>query len=78
MAKPKGKKLNTSRVTLVTLSVLTLVFMIWALRSCSQSDEIAQYAMVQEAEARQNYLDSLQNAQDSVAALNAAQEEARL
>lgn len=73
----KAKKLNSTRVTLVVLSVFTLIFLIWALRSCNNSAEIAQYAMVQEAEARQNYLDSLQHAQDSIAALTAAQEEAR-
>lgn len=80
MSKP-AKKLNTSRVTLVVLSFCTLVFMIWALRTCNSGEEASRYAMVREAEARQSYLDSIQRAEDSLAAINAAtaaQEEARL
>ncbi|PHI19751.1 hypothetical protein CEQ90_11010 [Lewinellaceae bacterium SD302] len=80
MSQP-AKKLNTSRVSLVILSFCTLVFMIWALRSCSSAEDAAEYAMVQEAAARQSYLDSIQRVEDSIAAINAvsaAQEEARL
>lgn len=73
----KAKKLNTSRVTLVVLSLFTLIFLIWAMRSCDNNAEATKYAMVQEAEARQSYLDSIQRAEDSIAVLTAAQAEAK-
>lgn len=74
----KAKKLNTSRVSLVILSFCMLLFMIWSLRQCNDAETDARYAMVQEAEARQNYLDSIQRAEDSIASISAAQVEARM
>lgn len=73
----QAKKLNTSRVTLVIISLLTLIFLIWALRSCEDDAENREAAMVREAEARQNYLDSLQRAEDSIRTASAAELEAQ-
>lgn len=69
------KSLNPTRVGMVVVSLLMLVFLIWAARSCGEGS--GNYAMVAEERARQNYLDSLQRAEDSVAVLSAAQKEAR-
>lgn len=72
------KKLNNTRVSLVIVSLCMLLFLIWSMRQCTSSEKENQYAMVQEAEARQNYLDSIQRAEDSIALFSAAAEEARL
>lgn len=66
MTKANKPSLNTSRVALVVLSLLSLLFMIYALNKCGGKDE--EYAMVAEENARKNYLDSLQRAEDSLAA----------
>ncbi len=74
MAKKKSS-LNQNRVGLVTVSLLMVLFLIWSVRSCS--DERAEYAMIAEEEARQNYLDSLQQAEDSLRIVSAAEAEAQ-
>lgn len=51
-----------------------LLFMIYALNKCGSED--AEYAMVAEENARKNYLDSLQRAEDSIAARSAINVEA--
>lgn len=66
VTKAKKTSLNNNRVALVILSLCMLLFMIYALNQCG--DEDAEYAMVAEENARKNYLDSLQRAEDSIAA----------
>jgi hypothetical protein len=72
------KKLNSTRVSLVIVSLCMLLFLIWSMRQCTDTKEEDNYAMVQETQARQNYLDSIQRAEDSIALFSAVQEEARL
>lgn len=72
---PENKtKLNPNRVAFAVLSLLMLVFLIWAVRKCGGDD--SQYAMLAEQKARAHYLDSLQRAEDSLAIVGAAQAEA--
>ena len=74
MTKAKKTTLNNNRVALVILSLCMLLFMIYALNKCGSED--AEYAMVAEENARKNYLDSLQRAEDSIAARSAIDLEA--
>ena len=48
---------NSRFLPYVLLSVVTLIFLIWALQQCDGRDE--QYAMIAEEKARQTYIDSL-------------------
>ncbi len=70
----KKTGLNPNRVAFAILSLGMLIFLIWAARQCGDNDR--QYAMIAEQKARQHYLDSLQQAEDSLAILTAAQAEA--
>lgn len=74
VTKEKKTSLNNSRVALVILSLCMLLFMIYALNQCGNED--AEYAMIAEENARKNYLDSLQRAEDSIAARTAIDVEA--
>jgi hypothetical protein len=52
------KKLNNARlVPFVLMSVVTLVFLIWAMQQCGGGE--GDYAMIAEEEARETYLDSI-------------------
>jgi hypothetical protein len=76
VTKAKNTPLNNSRVALVILSLCMLLFMIYALNKCGGED--AEYAMIAEENARKNYLDSLQRAEDSIVALTELDTEAAL
>jgi hypothetical protein len=52
------KKLNNARlVPFIIMSLLTLIFLIWAIQQCDRGD--GSYAMVAEEKARQTYIDSI-------------------
>lgn len=52
------KKLNQARlIPFVLMSLVTLIFLFWAMRQCDSSS--GEYAMIAEEEARQTYLDSI-------------------
>ncbi len=52
------KKLNNARlIPFVIMSVVTLVFLIWAMQQCGGPE--GDYAMIAEEEARKTYLDSI-------------------
>jgi len=72
--RPERKaSLNQTRVAMVIISLLMIIFLIWSARSCG--DDRYQTAMIAEERARQNYLDSLQRAEDSIATVNAVRAE---
>lgn len=48
---------NSRFLPYVLLSVVTLIFLIWALQQCGDRDDT--YAMIAEEKARENYIDSL-------------------
>ena len=52
------KKMNNARlVPLIIMSLLTLIFLIWAMQQCGTRDD--DYAMIAEGKARETYLDSI-------------------
>jgi len=52
------KKLNNARlIPFIIMSVVTLVFLIWAMQQCGGRE--GDYAMIAEEEARESYLDSI-------------------
>lgn len=52
------KKLNQARlIPFVLMSVVTLIFLFWAMRQCDTTGN--EYAMIAEEQARQTYLDSV-------------------
>jgi len=52
------KKLNNARlVPFILMSVVTLIFLIWAMQQCGGRE--GDYAMIAEEEARETYLDSI-------------------
>ena len=58
-------KLNNARlVPFILMSLVTLIFLFWAMQQCSSRD--GDYAMIAEEEARQTYIDSVRRVeQDS-------------
>ena len=58
MAKSKSSKGSNMQTLFVGVSIVMLILLIFAVRSCSSSE--GDYSMVGEAEARQNYSDSWQ------------------
>ena len=65
MAKSKSSKGSNMQTLFVGVSIVMLILLIFAVRSCSSSE--GDYSMVGEAEARQNYLDSLQTHEEEAA-----------
>lgn len=56
------KKTNNARlVPFIIMSLLTLIFLIWAMQQCSRDD--GDYAMVAEREARETYIDTMRRAE---------------
>lgn len=52
------KKTNNARlVPFIIMSLLTLIFLIWAMQQCGSGD--SEYAMIAEGKARETYLDSI-------------------
>lgn len=77
------KKLNQARlIPFVLMSLVTLIFLFWAMRQCDSSGN--EYAMIAEEQARQTYLDSIRGIEQQAevqAQINAeveAREQARL
>lgn len=63
------KKLNQARlIPFVLMSLVTLIFLFWAMRQCDSAG--GEYAMVAEEEARQSYLDTIRQ-NEQRAAINA-------
>ena len=53
-----ANKVNQTRfIPFVILSLVTLIFLIWAMQQCGQSDN--EYAMIAEEQARESYLDTI-------------------
>lgn len=72
------KKLNQARlIPFVLMSLVTLIFLFWAMRQCDANE--GDYAMVAEEQARQTYLDSIREIEQrsSVQAQIDAEAEAR-
>ncbi|MEM7572816.1 MAG: SH3 domain-containing protein [Bacteroidota bacterium] len=65
MAKSKKSKGSNMQTLFVGVSIVMMLLLILAVRSCSNSE--GEYSMVGEEEARQNYLDSLQTAEEEAA-----------
>lgn len=58
------KKPNNARlIPFVIMSLLTLIFLIWAMQQCGSSD--GDYAMIAEKEARETYIDSLHRIEEN-------------
>jgi len=58
------KKTNNARlVPFILMSLITLIFLFWAMKQCDSGNR--EYAMVAEAEARENYLDSIRRVEDA-------------
>ncbi|SEP77624.1 SH3 domain-containing protein [Neolewinella agarilytica] len=58
------KKTNNARlVPFILMSLVTLIFLFWAMKQCDSGNR--EYAMVAEAEARENYLDSIRRVEDA-------------
>ncbi|MFT4685577.1 MAG: hypothetical protein ACI94D_000531, partial [Neolewinella sp.] len=56
------KKTNNARlVPFIIMSLLTLIFLIWAMQQCSRDD--GDYAMIAEREARETYIDTMRRAE---------------
>ncbi|TXF88710.1 SH3 domain-containing protein [Neolewinella aurantiaca] len=56
------KKTNNARlVPFIIMSLLTLIFLIWAMQQCGQDD--GDYAMIAEREARETYIDTMRRAE---------------
>lgn len=56
------KKTNNARlVPFILMSLLTLIFLIWAMQQCSRDD--GDYAMIAEREARETYIDTMRRAE---------------
>ncbi len=70
------KKTNNARlVPFIIMSLLTLIFLIWAMQQCSRDD--GDYAMIAEREARETYIDTMRRAEQERrirAEINAEQE----
>ena len=59
------KKLNNARlIPFILMSVVTLVFLIWAMQQCGGGD--GDYAMIAEEQARETYLDSIRRQEQDV------------
>lgn len=59
-------KYNQARlIPFILMSLVTLVFLFWAMKQCDSSED--GYAMVAEEKARQTYLDSIRRVEDRVA-----------
>ncbi|NJB86950.1 hypothetical protein GGR26_002727 [Lewinella marina] len=73
MASPQR---STSQfVPFILVSLVTLVFMIWAMRQCSEND--SDYAMIEEQNTREDYLERRDSIlRDSIRKLQAAQAQA--
>ena len=57
-----AKKTNNARlVPFILMSLLTLIFLIWAMQQCSRDD--GDYAMIAEREARETYIDTMRRAE---------------
>ena len=69
------KRSNSQWVPFVMVSLVTLFFMIWAMRQCNEND--GDYAMLEEQETREEYLERRDSIlRDSIQKLRAAQERA--
>lgn len=56
------KKTNNARlVPFILMSLLTLIFLIWAMQQCSRDD--GDFAMIAEREARETYIDTMRRAE---------------
>lgn len=72
------KKMNNARlVPFIIMSLLTLIFLIWAMQQCSRDD--GDYAMIAEREARESYIDTMRRAEQEqrIRAELSAEQEAR-
>ncbi|MFT6000083.1 MAG: hypothetical protein ACI81P_002543 [Neolewinella sp.] len=58
------KKMNNARlVPFIIMSLLTLIFLIWAMQQCGTRD--GDYAMIAEGKARETYLDSIREVEQN-------------
>lgn len=58
------KKTNNARlIPFIIMSLLTLIFLIWAMQQCGTSD--GDYAMIAEGKARETYLDSIRQVEQN-------------
>lgn len=58
------KKLNNARlIPFIIMSLLTLIFLIWAMQQCGSRD--GDYAMIAEQQARETYIDSLHRVEEN-------------
>ncbi|PPK84738.1 SH3 domain-containing protein [Neolewinella xylanilytica] len=66
------KRSSSQVVPFVIVSLVTLIFMIWAMRQCSQNE--SDYAMIEEQETREDYLERRDSIlRDSIRKLREAQ-----